>query len=1840
MTTSNDTICVVLTGANTATQVATTAKTDWTFNLTAAAGDGAKVVTATAFPKVDKNNVCEGKSGASSAGYTVDNTGATVSGVVTPTPNAAGWNNSDATITWTGSDTGVGHERNCATPNPDPCTHTITADTGAGGATRSSTATDRLGNAGPAGSVTVKLDKTPPTINASANVGPNANGWNNTDVTVSFLCSDGGSGIKTCSSAHTLSTNAEGQSSTRTAIDNAGNQSSATFSNINIDKVAPTLSGSPTTSPNHAGWYNSNVSIAWTCSDALSGIPSGTCPSNSTISGEGEGVYAVANVTDRAGNQTVSNSSTVKIDKTAPNTTAFGMTAWTKDDVTVSLTPTDNLSGVAATSYSVNGGPAQSGTSVSLTTEGVHSIDYWSQDAADNSETPKTIEIKIDRTAPTISPSYSAEALRGWFRANVTVSFTCSDPEPTPDPQTTTPNASGIASCTGPGEISAEGAAQSVPGSAVDNAGNSSSTAASVSLDKTPPSISAAVDREPNAAGWYKDDVTVSYLADDALSGIFSRPSSDVLDEGADQSASGTAEDMAGNETTAGVSGIDVDETPPTLMGAATTGPNGNGWYNGEVTIAWACEDLLSGLDGSCPNNSTITGEGSNLSASASVSDRAGNGTNTTVGGIKIDTHAPSTTLSLDEEPLAGWHQDPPTVTLKGVDSLSGVDETYYTVNSGTSQAYSGPFQVSDNGANTVTFWSIDEAGNVESSEALSNSVTIQVDTEKPTISGTPTPARPTSGWYNEAVSVAFTCEDRHSRVASCSGGETRSAEGADQSVTGTATDNAGNSASATVDNIDIDLTPPTTTVDLDEVPASGWYSGAVEITLTPQDALSGPDATYYTVDGGEAVEYDGPFIHSLGGTHTIAFWSSDVAGNLEVPGDEDSITIKIDDVKPTIAGSRTPEANLNGWNNSDVTVNFTCDDDETGLASCEASKVVSDEGADQAVTGTATDHAGNTATDTVDEISIDKTPPTLSGAPTTEPNTNGWYNHDVTIDWTCEEVLSGIDGSCPANSAIIGEGTRLTSSASVSDKAGNTTKSPSEAVDIDRTAPLTRATGTGAGWSKDPFEVVLVPTDGLSGVDNTYYTVNGGAIKTGTSVTLNEGVHTVEFWSVDRAGNTEAVRSVTVNVDETPPTIDYALDPEPNLAGWNNSDVTVTFTCDDALSKLAATDACTTPQSVTTEGEAQPVSGTARDAAGNETIAQATVSLDKTPPTVTAETGAAPDVIDPLGFNSWYRSDVTVTFSCKDALSGVATCPSPQLLEEGYGQTASGTGYDAAGNSTAASVPFINVDKTKPTISGAATTPANDNGWYRGDVVIDWTCDDKLSGIAEDACPSNSTIAGEGDALGDSASVFDVAGNQETGSVDGIKIDRQDPAATIDAGPEEGSVVTSTATSFDFSASDNLTSNEALTIQCKLDAGDWAACVATENLTGLSQGNHTFSVRATDLSGRSSTSSRSFTVDTVGPVTTVTSGPSGTTDNASPTFRFSADEPNSTFECRLDGAAWASCDTAKLTEGTTTTGSKSYSGLVAGAHILEVRATDAYSNLTSTAATRSFTVAIAGSASQELPAAGGTVSTSGGTAADPVAASVTTSNGGTVAIVENPTPTGTAPTGFAFFGNTISISAPAGSVESPLRLVFRLDSSILDGATASTTQVYRNGAAVLACTATTPSISPNPCVSNRETAADGDVIITVLTSHASDWSFAKPFVTHSAQFKAPIDGGSSVINIAKLGRVIPVKIDVLRSTGGKEVTGPVSLQTSKITCDSSDAGDAVEAYAAGSSNTGNQFRLDGEGWIYNLDTSKLTGVGPGLCYRGEVYRGGSADSTGRVTGGTKIGAFQIKLTK
>ncbi|MDB5084159.1 MAG: hypothetical protein JWN30_1045 [Bacilli bacterium] len=118
------------------------------------------------------------------------------------------------------------------------------------------------------------------------------------------------------------------------------------------------------------------------------------------------------------------------LDKTPPTTTDNAPTSWVNTDVTVKLIASDSGSGVAATYYTVDGGLQQSGTTVIFTTEGVHTLTYWSVDNAGNVETANTATVMIDKTPPVTSASVSPSmpnGSNGWYTSDVIINVAATD---------------------------------------------------------------------------------------------------------------------------------------------------------------------------------------------------------------------------------------------------------------------------------------------------------------------------------------------------------------------------------------------------------------------------------------------------------------------------------------------------------------------------------------------------------------------------------------------------------------------------------------------------------------------------------------------------------------------------------------------------------------------------------------------------------------------------------------------------------------------------------------------------------------------------------------------------------------------------------------------------------------------------------------------------------------------------------------------------------------------------------------------------------------------------------------------------------------------------------------------------------------------------------------------------------------------------------------------------------------------------------------------------------------------------------------------------------------------
>src|SRR5262249_13259402 len=149
------------------------------------------------------------------------------------------------------------------------------------------------------------------------------------------------------------------------------------------------------------------------------------------------------------------------------------------------------------------------------------------------------------------------------------------------------------------------------------------------------------------------------------------------------------------------------------------------------------------------------------------------------------------------------------------------------------------------------------------------------------------------------------------------------------------------------------DTTPPTISCDSSD---GAWHNANVAIHCTASDTLSGlaslADLSFSLTTSVAAGSADA---NASTGTRQGCDAGGNGATAGPVPGN------LVDRVNPSIAGSAAPSPNGNGWNNTDVVVGFTCSDADSGIATCPDQATVH-EGANQHVTGTATDVAGNQA--------------------------------------------------------------------------------------------------------------------------------------------------------------------------------------------------------------------------------------------------------------------------------------------------------------------------------------------------------------------------------------------------------------------------------------------------------------------------------------------------------------------------------------------------------------------------------------------------------------------------------------------------------------------------------------------------------------------------------------------------------------------------------------------------------------------------------------------------------------------------------------------------------------
>src|SRR6185369_478348 len=113
--------------------------------------------------------------------------------------------------------------------------------------------------------------------------------------------------------------------------------------------------------------------------------------------------------------------------------------------------------------------------------------------------------------------------------------------------------------------------------------------------------------------------------------------------------------------------------------------------------------------------------------------------------------------------------------------------------------------------------------------------------------------------------------------------------------------------------------------------------------------------------------------------------------------------------------------------------------------------------------------------------------------------------------------------------------------------------------------------TAGGGGWYSTPVQVTLSANDNFSGVANTSYAIDGGALQSySTPFTISDsGTHTITFSSKDQANNSEAQQSMTVKIDDSAPSTQAAVSGN-SSNGWYQNPAQVSLTASDGASGVA----------------------------------------------------------------------------------------------------------------------------------------------------------------------------------------------------------------------------------------------------------------------------------------------------------------------------------------------------------------------------------------------------------------------------------------------------------------------------------------------------------------------------------------------------------------------------------------------------------------------------------------------------------------------------------------------
>ncbi|MEA2053719.1 MAG: PKD domain-containing protein [Candidatus Thermoplasmatota archaeon] len=196
-----------------------------------------------------------------------------------------------------------------------------------------------------------------------------------------------------------------------------------------------------------------------------------------------------------------------------------------------------------------------------------------------------------------------------------------------------------------------------------------------------------------------------------------------------------------------------IDKTSPSLLHNLAGTEGNNGWYTGNVEVTLTATDSISGVNVTkyrgdsgawqVYNTPFTLSSNGNYQVDYYSIDNAGNNASGMPFSLKIDKTKPSSSSSLSGTKEGGVYKTSVTVSISRNDATSGIAYTKYRINGGAWTTYSNPFTLTQDDTYTVDYYSVDNAGNTETTKTTTFEI---LKNRPPVASFTYTPLNPIEG--------------------------------------------------------------------------------------------------------------------------------------------------------------------------------------------------------------------------------------------------------------------------------------------------------------------------------------------------------------------------------------------------------------------------------------------------------------------------------------------------------------------------------------------------------------------------------------------------------------------------------------------------------------------------------------------------------------------------------------------------------------------------------------------------------------------------------------------------------------------------------------------------------------------------------------------------------------------------------------------------------------------------------------------------------------------------------------------------------------------------------------